>query len=135
MQTVQFTEAVRGMSRLASEVEHGRPFVIERRGSRFVLCSVEELESALRCCYRFDPEVFFDDDDSVAIWLPELDVHGEGSTLEEAQADLVDVVCEYVEAWQESLRHAPNHAGRRGWVRRLQLAEGEDGVRAVLFGE
>jgi hypothetical protein len=134
MQTVQFTEAVRGMSRLANEVERGEPLVIERRSSRFFMCSVEEVQDALRC-YRFSPEVFFNDDDSVAIWLPELGLHGEGGTLGEAQADLLDAVCEYVEAWQESLRHAPNHAGRRGWVRRLQLAEGVDGLRAVVFGE
>lgn len=135
MQTVQFTDAVRGMSRLANEVERGEPLVIERRSSRFFMCSVEEVQDALRCCYRFSPEVFFNDDDSVAIWLPELGLHGEGGTLEEAQDDLLDAVCEYIEAWQESLRHAPNHAARRGWVRRLQLAEGDDGLRAVVFGE
>jgi len=134
MQLMSFTEAQRSMSKVVDQVEHGEMVMFSRRQARFVIMEVAEAREAYECCYSFHPEVFFGDDDGVSMWLPELDLHGEGDSIEEAQSDLLEAVGEYLEDWRDELRRYPNHASRRGWVRRLAMAEDEDDLREIIFG-
>lgn len=70
----------------------------------------------------------------VGIYLAELDVHGVGATLEKAEDDLIEAALEFVEDWEAHLYAAPNHRGRVGHVRRLELAGNAASLRRVLFG-
>jgi hypothetical protein len=76
------------------------------------------------------------EDENVGIYLLELAVHGVGTSLPEAQADLMDATAAYVAEWVEWLHAAPDHSDKAGWVRRVQLA-GDDpaALGRTLFGE
>jgi hypothetical protein len=130
-------EARKMLSALLAWVSSGRGnlIVIEPRGKRAaVLVDAEEHAGLLAKAFPFAPEVFFHDD-SVAIWLPELAVFGEGVNLDEAKEDLVDAVLDYAESWySDNLRAAPLHAERAGWLQRIRLA-GPDRVAGVLFND
>jgi hypothetical protein len=113
----------------------GNVVVIEPRGKPAVaLVDVREQEALLAKAFPFSPEVYFHDD-SVAIWLPELAVFGEGADLQEAKDDLVDAVLDYADSWYEdNLKSAPLHAARAGWLQRIRLA-GSDEIAKVLFND
>ena len=96
-----------------------------------MIAGAAEIDDLLGAAYRFHPEFVFGDQ-NVGAWLPELEVHALGATLDEALAELADVVVEYAEDWQSDLRLAPNHRARAGYVRRVQIAGGAAGVLAML---
>jgi hypothetical protein len=109
--------------------------IVRRRSGVAVLISVDDLLQ-LVSGYRFSPEVFFEPDDTVSIWLPELALYGRGSSIGEARDDLLDEVREYLAAFAEDarLRAAPNHLQRLPWVARAMLLDRiEDGLSAALF--
>jgi hypothetical protein len=76
----------------------------------------------------------FAEETGVEIWLPELEVYGQGSTLAEAQDDLVEAALDFVHAWEAELRVAPNQRHKSGHARRVQLADDRARVAEVLFG-
>ncbi len=126
------TEARRQFPALLEKARHGEWQLIGRRGrSEAVLASAAELDELLRTTYRFRPEVDLAEQ-GVGVWLPELETHGAGATLDEALADLADAMVEYAEDWVDHLRHAVNHAPRAGYVRRIQMAGDVAGVLAML---
>jgi hypothetical protein len=131
---IKFSEARRDMSRVVDRVEAGGIAVIERRGFKVLLTSFDEASDLLAGAFDFHPVVYPGDDGSVAIWLPELAEYGTGDTLAEAEEDLIDAVLEYVADWYELFHDAPNHAGNRGWVLRLALADDRHAVRRIVFG-
>lgn len=131
----KFSDARREFSSVYDRVSRdGAIVVVERRGSPAVaMVPLDQLRADLAALYRFASEVLFEDDGSVSIWLPELAVYGRGDDLDDAIDDLLDEVEDYVEDWHDHLRHAPNHAARIGWVRRIELAEDRDELRRMLF--
>jgi len=133
--SLKFSEARNDLSRVVDRVQAGEPAVIERRGVRFLLTSLDEQREVLAGAFGFHPEVSFGEPDGVYLWLPELAVYGEGETLDEAEEDLVDEALVYVREWFDELHSAPNHFGNRGWVWRLAMADDRDAARHVLFGE
>ena len=135
METWPMTEARRQLPTLLDKVRDGRWQLIGRRGRpEAVVADAAQLAELLGACYPFSPEVFIEEDE-VGIYLTELDVHGVGATLQEAEDDLLEAALEYVEDWEDHLYAAPNHRGNVGYVRRLELARDAAGVRRVLFGE
>lgn len=132
---VQFTWAKAHLSTLFDVVVGGHGLrVIRRHKSRpLALIAAEDLEGLLAPNYPFRPEVSEGDDGTVSVWLPELAIFGQGEDLDAAVDDLIDEVEVYLEEWEVRLRHAPDHAARAWWVRRLQLATADDGVRRLLF--
>ncbi len=130
------SEARRDFSALVERAGRGDWQVIGRRGqAEVVLADGRELDELLSRCYPFAPEVSFEDE-NVGIYLLELAVHGVGTSLPEAQADLMDAATAYVAEWVEWLHAAPDHRDRAGWVRRVQLA-GDDpaALGRTLFGD
>ena len=121
------------LSPLLDEVQEGRAVVIERRGFKALVTSLDAEEKLLARCYGFNPEVHVAGSGSVGIWLPELTLHAQGATLEEAEDDLVDAVTDYVADWHSLLRNAPNHADRHGWVQRIMLAADHERIKSLLF--
>ena len=126
------TEARRQLPALLDRARDGEWQLIGRRGrSEAVLANAAELDELLGTMYRFHPEVDLAEQ-GVGVWLPELETHGVGPSLDEALADLVDVMLEYAADWVTGLRHSANHGPRHGYVRRIQLAGDVDGVLAML---
>lgn len=96
---------------------------------------IDEVAGLLESVYRFHPSVSFGDDGRVYLWLPELSLEAEGEDFDEAAADLVSEVLQYVDEWDRGLSGAPNHVPHRGWVRVIQLNRAPDRVYRLLFGE
>lgn len=132
METWPMTEARAQLPTLLEKVRGGHWQLIGRRGRpEVVVAEAGEMEALLAPVFRFRPEVDIDDGE-VGIYLYELDVHGVGDTLDEALNDLAEVMIEYAEDWVDHLRHAPNHAPRTGYVRRIEIAGDTQGVVAML---
>lgn len=110
------------------------PVGITRRNHEFVLTGADRLARWLAARHRFTTEVIYEKDGGVALWVPELALFGRGATYEQARADLLAEVADYLEEWEEDLHLAPNHKQREGWVRRLQLlAHDEAALAAALL--
>lgn len=136
MEVLQFSQAKASLSDVFDDVERGGARVVERRKSpRVAFLRADEIEELLSQHYAFSADVSRADDGTVTIWLNELAVYGRGATLAAAVDDLLDEVEDYVEEWEASLRHAPNHQQRRWWVHRLQLAGDRDELRRVILGD
>ena len=84
MGTWPMTEARAQLPTLLEEVRNGRWQLIGRRGRpEAVMAGAADMQALLEPLFRFHPEIDFDEGD-VGIWLPELDTHGVGATLDEA---------------------------------------------------
>lgn len=132
METWPMTEARAQLPTLLDRVRHGRWQLIGRRGrAEAVIADAAEVDALLATAWRFSPEVFVEAG-AVGVYLSELELHALGASLDEALAALADAMLEYAEDWEEHLRTAPNHRGRAGYVRRIQLAGDAAGVVSLL---
>jgi prevent-host-death family protein len=132
METWPMTEARRQLPLLFERARSGEWQLVGRRGRpEAVVAGAADLDALLSSPYRFHPELVFGED-RVGVWLPELEVHAAGSTVDEAMADLTEVMVEYAEDWQDHLHSVPNHYKRAGYVRRVQLAGDAAGVLTLL---
>lgn len=132
METWTVTEARRQLPSLLDKAQRGRWQLVGRRNRReVILADADEIGTLLGVAYRFHPEVMINEDEA-SVWLPELNTHAVGSTVDEALNELADVMLEYAEDWEDDLRHAPNHRDNVGYVRRIELAGDVEGVVAML---
>jgi hypothetical protein len=131
---VQFTWAKAHLSSVYDAVDDGHGArVLRRHKSRpLALVGAEDLEVLLAASHPFTTTVSSGDDGRIAVWLEEFAIYGRGDDLDAALDDLLDEVDIYLGEWEERLRHAPDHAQRAWWVRRMQLAVDRDGRRALL---
>lgn len=129
-----FHKAKAGLSGVYDSVEQAGLRVVGRRKSApIALVRRDELVDLYAREHPFTTRMTRSGD-RVSIWLDEFDIYGQGLSIPEAVEDLIDEVEEYVAHWEAELRHAPNHASRTGWVRRIQLA-GDDRteIRQAIF--
>ena len=132
METWTVTEARRQLPSLLDSAQRGHWQLVGRRNRReVILADADEISTLLGAGYRFHPQVMMGEND-VGLWLPELNTHAVGATLEEALQELADVMLEYAEDWEDRLRHTPNHRGNVGYVRRIELAGDVERVVAML---
>jgi prevent-host-death family protein len=130
----QMSEARRDFSTLVERASRGEWQLVGRRArDEVVLAGAAEIAELLATAFPFAPEVFVEKT-GVEIWLPELEVYGQGATLAEAKHDLVDAALDFVGAWEAELRTAPNQRHKSGHVRRVQLAHDRARVNEALFG-
>jgi len=130
----QMSEARKDFSTLVERASRGEWQLVGRRArAEVVLADAAEIAELLAAAFSFAPEVFVEKT-GVEIWLPELEVHGQGSTLAEAKDDLVEAALDFVDAWEAELRAAPNQRHKSGHARRVQLAHDQAQVAEVLFG-
>lgn len=131
---VQFTWAKAHLSAVYDEVDDGHGVrVMRRHKSRpLALVGADDLAALLAVTHPFTSTLSCGDDGQVAVWLDEFAIYGRGDDVDAALDDLLDEVDTYLAEWEEHLRHAPDHAQRAWWVRRLQLAADRDARRALL---
>src|SRR5665648_338424 len=81
----QMSEARKDFSTLVERASRGEWQLVGRRArAEVVLADAAEIAELLAAAFSFAPEVFVEKT-GVEIWLPELEVHGQGSTLAEAK--------------------------------------------------
>lgn len=130
----QMSEARKNFSTLVERASRGEWQLVGRRArAEVVLADAAEIAELLAAAFPFAPEVFVEKT-RVEIWLPELEVYGQGSTLAEAKDDLVEAALDFVDAWEAELRAAPNQRHKSGHARRVQFAHDQAQVAEVLFG-
>lgn len=102
--------------------------ITRRRADPVVVVSERDLATALSR-FGFSPEVFREND-TVSVWLPELEIWGRGASLAEAKDDLLDEVDQLLELFESDERFctAPNVEPKVGWILRLGMLE-TDGDR------
>jgi len=68
-----------------------------------------------------------------SVFIPGLPVTADGSSFQEAIADMVDALREYAEDWQQRLLDAPNHRDNWGLMQLISLSDDEQ-LRDWLVG-
>lgn len=110
----------------------GRPATVQRDSRRAALVDAERLRVALleRTPSRAQvvPEA-----GGWSVFIPGLPVAADGSSFEEAIAEMVGALREYAEDWSDHLLHAPNHDGHWGLVQLIELSSDEQ-LAAWLVG-
>jgi len=130
----QMSEARKDFSTLVERASRGEWQLVGRRArDEVVIAGADEIADLLATAFPFAPEVFVETT-GVEIWLPELEVYGQGSTLDAAKDDLIEAALDFVGVWEAGLRSAPNQRQKGGHVRRVQLARDQTRVADVLFG-
>lgn len=134
MRAMQFTQAKAQLSSVFDRVEKSGAMVVTREKSAPVaFVREDDLAELLARDFPFTTSMSRSKDGVVSIWLDEFAVYGRGEAIAEAVDDLLDEVEDYVDEWEQGLRDAPNHAERRWWVARVQLAADREALRDVLF--
>lgn len=67
------------------------------------------------------------------MFLPGSPISADGSTFDEAIAEMVDALREYAADWRERLHKAPDHRRRRDLVQLIDL-KSDDQLRDWLIG-
>jgi hypothetical protein len=109
----------------STAVHRHQPLMIQRGASDRGLLIGEDEVLALLADRQFNPEVLRGEG-SVSIWLPELEIYGQGSSYAEAKEDLLSEVRYYVEEFLHSTQEylvAPNRAGHLPYVIKAYLAD------------
>jgi hypothetical protein len=133
--TLQFTQAKARLSDVYDEVEQrlGVRVIARQKSHPVAIVRRDELARLLEERFPFSTRMSRASDGTVSVWLNEFDIFGRGKEIADAVDDLLDEVEQYVDEWEETLHHAPNHARRAWWVRRVQLAEDRDDLRNIIF--
>ncbi len=132
METWQTTEAGRHFSTLLEGVRRGEWQLVGETGrSDAVLADAEEIGELLGAGFRFRPMTTFDGQ-RAHIWLPEVETHVEGATLEDARRELSESMISYAAQWEQRGRRTAEQSLKAGYVRRIQLAGDEKGILAML---
>lgn len=107
---------------------------IDRDRSRFVVLDADthrrDLAEEVTANARVLPE-----GGGWAVILPDLPVHGDGISFDDALADVIDALREYAEDWNLRLHRAPNHATHRKLVQLVQLSSDEQLREWLLEGD
>lgn len=124
-------------SDMLGNVARGGVTLIQRRGADqpAVVVSRDALEAVLSEVAPFPVEVSFHEG-QVSLWITGLPVDAGGASLEEAEAALLDALLDYADTWVETLRFAPNHKNKAGYVMRVLLASADrERLHRVVFGD
>lgn len=112
-----------GFKDMIDAASTGGAGVVHRSGEAFAVVPVETVRRALLASVGTVPEVFREGD-GIGLSLRGMPFASEGSTLEEAAADMVEALREYAEDWPR-LRHAGNHRRMETLVPLVDLSTDE----------
>jgi hypothetical protein len=93
----------------------------------------DALVSLLHAKCTFDPKLHFSDDGYVSMWLEGLPISAEGSSLEDAETELIASLRDFTQTWLEDLREYPNHRSNWALPTLVRLSTDEE-LRKLVFG-
>lgn len=127
-----YTDARTHLKDLLDAAEHGRVATVRRDARTTALVDRERLRHFLSAVHPSQAQVIAEDG-SWSVFVPGLPLAADGSSFDEALDEMVLVLREYAEDWQDRLLDAPNHADNWGLVQLISLSD--DGqLRAWLVG-
>lgn len=122
---------------LLDQVAAGVPTLISRRGKGDAILASADIWRQITRPYEVHIDYLPDEETGGwALWIPELRLHAEGVTLDEARADLVAVVRDYTAHYlSESprLQLVQDRAAELLYVLRLWLAKDDTELARLLF--
>ncbi|WP_052259949.1 hypothetical protein [Pseudarthrobacter phenanthrenivorans] len=123
-QALCFTEALSSFKDILDTADRGGLTVVQRgTGS----ASIVNTERLLQHLVRNTPAnvQVVNEGGAWAMFIPSLPIAGEGTTLSEATADLLEALREYAEDWEDHLHAASNHAGNWALVQIIDASTDE----------
>jgi predicted RNase H-like HicB family nuclease len=127
-----FTVARNNLRGVLDAAHRGLVTTVTRDKERFVVLSADSLGEQLR---RLLPSraVVVAEGGGWAALIPDVPVHGDAATFDEAIDDLMTALREYAEDWNDRLHTAPNHARHRSLVQLVELSDDAQ-LREWLLG-
>jgi len=127
-----YTEARAHLKDLLDAAERGRVATIRREAGRTAVVDLVRLRSTLADLSPSNAQAVAEGG-GWSIFIPGLPVAADGATFDEAVTEMIDVLREYAEDWQDRLLDAPNH--RKNWaIVQLISLSSDDHLRDWLVG-
>ncbi|MFJ4667035.1 prevent-host-death protein [Kitasatospora purpeofusca] len=126
------TEARAHLKDLLDAAEEGRVATVRRDSGRAAVVDVERLRRYLALVCPSKTEVV-SEAGGWSVFIPGLPVAADGTSFDEAIAEMVQALREYADDWQDRLRTAPNHQEHWGLVQLVSLSDDEQ-LAAWLVG-
>jgi len=104
--------------------ERGRTVTVVRDDYVAAIVAADRLQDYFARTVSPHAKAFFED----GLWVVLLENRpfaSEGTSLEDAVADLIESLREYADDWDERLQSAPNHASNWGFVQLITLSSDE----------
>lgn len=117
-----YTEARAHLKDLLDAAGEGRVATVRREAGRAAIVDVERLRRYLALVSGPKAEVVAEAG-GWSVFLPGLPLAADGTTFDEAIAEMVEALREYAEDWQDRLRTAPNHQDNWGLVQLIALSD------------
>ncbi|MFZ4487313.1 MAG: prevent-host-death protein [Candidatus Nanopelagicales bacterium] len=122
-----------GFKDLLDAAEEGRSATVRRENKIAAVVDAGRLRSMLAETRPADAQLVAEAD-GWSIFLPGLPLAADATTFDGALDEMVLVLREYAQDWDDHLLHAPNHANNWGLVQLIALSD--DGqLKAWLVGE
>ena len=122
-----------GFKDLLDAAEEGRSATVRRENRVAAVVDAGRLRSMLAETRPADAQLVAEAD-GWSIFLPGLPLAADATTFDGALDEMVLVLREYAQDWDDHLLHAPNHANNWGLVQLIALSD--DGqLKAWLVGE
>lgn len=122
-----------GFKDLLDAAEEGRSATVRRENRVAAVVDAGRLRSMLTETRPADAQLVAEAD-GWSIFLPGLPLAADATTFDGALDEMVLVLREYAQDWDDHLLHAPNHANNWGLVQLIALSD--DGqLKAWLVGE
>lgn len=128
-----YTEARAHLKALLDAAEKGIVATVRRDSARTAIVDVERLRHYLATVAPSHAQVV-SEAGGWSVFIPGLPVAADGSTFDEAVAEMIDALREYAEDWQDHLLEAPNHRENWGLVQLISLSDDEQ-LREWLVGD
>ncbi|MGW8849997.1 prevent-host-death protein [Streptomyces xiamenensis] len=127
-----YTQARAHLKDILDAADEGRVATVRRDSGRAAVVDVERLRHYLSLVCPSKAEVVAEAG-GWSVFLPGQPLAADGGSFDEAMEEMVQVLREYAEDWQDRLRTAPNHEGNWGLVQLIALSDDAQ-LRAWLVG-
>lgn len=128
-----FREARDHLKPILDTAGSGRMVTVTRGDQTSAVVSAEQLRAFLSATVQPRARVVTEDD-AIAVFIPGVPVAAEARTFGEAVDEMLVVLRDYAEDWEDHLYRAPNHADHWGLVSLVRLST-DDQLRAWMLDE
>lgn len=127
-----YTDARKHLKTLLDAAESGRVATVRRESATSAIVDSDRLRHYLALVAPSRAQVV-PESGGWSIFIPGLPVAADGATLDEAVTEMIDVLREYADDWQDHLLNAPNHRENWGIVQLISLSN-DSQLREWLVG-